>query len=167
MSTTQGNIIKNFAPLHKLKRPSIKLISSGFKSHDVARVPFSSCSRDRALMKSCHGVACVAGGVSEWFLVVDPPFYYHALQAHSRALVCMVYFRPAMREVVSCRNLTRLLTNSLAISPLVFTLGFATKTKSRQLRRLAIGSYTTMLAAVVSSKCRLDECLRVSPRNPC
>ena len=118
----------------------LKLISSGFKSHVVAKVPCSSCSRDRALMKSCHGVARVAGGVSKWFLVVDPPFYCHAHQAHSRALVCMVYFRPATREVVSCRNLTQLLTNSLAISPLVFTLGFATKTKSRQLRRLAIGS---------------------------
>ena len=112
-------------------------------------------------------MACVAGGVSEWCLVVEPSFYCHAQQEHGRALICMVYFRPATREVVSCRNLTRLLTNSLAISPLVFSLAFATKTKSRQLRRLAIGSYTTMLAAGVSSKCHLDECLRDSPRNPC
>ena len=137
------------------------------------RVPASSCCRHGALMKSCHGVACVPGEIrGRMVFGGGSTIYSLACQAHSRVLVCMVYFRPDTREVTSGETLREIQLDTSPISSrfrhsIVFTIGFATKTKFSQLRSLAIGSYATLLAAGFSSTCHFDECLRVSLHNPC
>ena len=113
--------------------------------------------------------------VSEWFFVVGSPFYSYTSEAHEQDAYMYDLFPPCHQDIHERQspewNLLNLLTNSLATSPLVFTLGFAAKTKaltvkSLQLRRLAIGSYTRLLAVGFFSKGHLDEWLRVLPHNP-
>ena len=135
------------------------------------KVPGSRCCRYRALMKSCHGVTCVAGGIREQVIFGGGSTILFSRMRSPRAgrlYVCFISALPRRKSRADKHwvYLFRLLTNSLTTSPLLFTLGFATKTKSRQLRRLAMGSYTTVLAAAFFSKCHLHECLNVSPYNP-
>ena len=105
--------------------------------------------------------------MSEWYLVVDPPFYSHACKAHEQGTYMYVLFPPCHDGSLERRSPGRNLTRLHQFPRDFATLGFAAKTESRQLRRLAIGSYTTVLADGFSSKCHLDKCLRVSPDNPC
>ena len=107
--------------------------------------------------------------------MVDPPFYSHACEVHKQkaytyGIFALYHEGPRERERRSSSEiLSRPLTNSLATSPLAFAAKIkAFDANSRQLRRLAIGSYTRLLTAgFLFSKGHLDECLRVSPHNPC
>ena len=110
------------------------------------------------------------GFVSERFLLMDPPFYSHACEFHKQnaytyGIFALYHKGTREREWRSSSEiLSRLLTNSLATSPLAFAAKIkAFAANSRQLRRLAIGSYTRLLRAgcFFFSKGHLDEC---SPR---
>ena len=91
--------------------------------------------------------ACVAGGIREQVVFGDGYAIFFLMCAKPTAGRLYVWFISALPPQDKDTDLTRLLINSLAISPLMLNLGFATKTKSHQLRRLAIASYTTVLAA--------------------
>ena len=135
----------------------------------------STCCRYGALMKSCYAQgSCAAGRICQRVVSGGGSAILFSRDQSPRAArvyVCFISALPRGKSRAAKHwvymYLFRLLTNSLTTSPLLITFGFATKTKSRQLRRLAIGSYTIVLAAAFSLKCHLHECLNVFPYNPC
>ena len=120
------------------------------------KVPGSSCCRHRALIKSCHRVACVPGRIRGRVVFGGESTILFSRKPSPQQGANMYVLFPPSHDGSRQRQSSRLLANSLATSPLLFTLGFAGKTNFRQQRKLAIGSYTTELAAGFSFKCHLN-----------
>ena len=67
------------------------------------KVPDSSCCHHRMIVKSCHGVACIAGEIYERLVSGGGSaiFVFAGAKPERRALICMFYFRPATRKFAS------------------------------------------------------------------
>ena len=61
-------------------------------------------------MKSCHGVACITGGIYERLVFGGGSaiFILAGAKPASRALLCMFYFRPATRKFASGEALSEI-----------------------------------------------------------
>ena len=74
------------------------------------KVPDSSCCHHRVIVKSFHGVTCIAGGICERLAFGGGSAFFILAGAKpaSRALICMFYFPPATRKFASGEALSEI-----------------------------------------------------------
>ena len=132
------------------------------------KVPCSSSCRHGALMKSCHGVACVAGGVRERVVFGGGSAVLFSCAPSPQQGACMYDLFPPRHEG-SCEQ------QKFNSTPHQFLRGFATLIHSRLCHQNKILPATQPShrelyyspGSRFSFKCRLDECLEVASHNPC